>query len=429
MEPKDATPNRTGTAMSWICGAALVGVLVPERAPGEDRRTQPEAPHVTVQAVGALPCSGRLAALGAERVELVGPAPPANQVPTTDLIRIEFEGRDRAPQAAPAWLLFPNGDRVSAQLLGMENESLLCQWRSYPAWEALRVPLETVTGIVLRPVSSPAARSRLLRDLAAASRNHDALLLTNRDTLTGELLAISPERCELQTTVGMVAIETSAVRGVALNPELVNLPVPDQPSGLVRFADGSWLTLTELHLASNAELGGRTLFGADLHVPLTEVRRIDFFGTRVVSLAALTPASVELRPWLSPARSPPLWPNRNVRGGFLSVRGAERPRGWGLTSAARVTFRLERQYSEFQATIGIDDAAAGGGSAVFGVELDERRVYTSPVVTGRSAPVAIGPLETRGAVEMTLVVEYGESGDILDYADWFDATLVREPVP
>jgi hypothetical protein len=419
METRVATPHRTDTVIAWFCCAALVGVLVPERASGEDRPTQPEAPHVTVQAVGALPCSGRLAALGSERVELVGPAPPANQVAVADLIRIEIEGQDRAPQAAPAWLLFPNGDRVSAQLLGMEHESLHCRWRSYPAWEALRVPLETVTGIELQPVSSPAARSRLLRDLAAANRNHDELLLTNRDTLAGELLSISPERCELQTTVGMVAIETSAVRGVALNPELVNLPVPDQPSGLVRFADGSWLTLTELHLASNAELGGRTLFGANLHLPLNEVRRIDFFGTRVVSLAALTPTSVELRPWLSPARSPPLSPNRNVRGGFLSVRGAERPRGWGLTSAARVTFRLEGKYTEFQATIGIDDAAAGGGNAVFGVELDQRRVYTSPLVTGRS----------RGAVEMTLVVEYGESGDILDYADWFDAILVREPVP
>jgi hypothetical protein len=56
-------------------------------------------------------------------------------------------------------------------------------------------------------------------------------------------------------------------------------------------------------------------------------------------------------------------------------------------------------------------------------------VFTSPVLTGRSAPVDLGPLDVAGAHELTLVVEYGEYGDILDYADWGDAVLVRPSAP
>jgi hypothetical protein len=314
-------------------------------------------------------------------------------------------------------------------LLNQEHEVLRCRWRSYPAWAPLRVPLEAVAGLLLHPVSTPSAEFRVLRGLASAAGNADVLLLANRDVLSGELLSLTAERCELQTSVGPVDVETSAVLGIAFNPELVHLPLPTGQTALVRLSDGSWLSMTEVRLESDVALRGLTLFGDDVRLPLQEVRRIDYFGPRVVSLAVLTPISAELRPWLSAPRSLTLRPNRNILGGFLSLQGVEHPRGWGLTSTARVTFSLDGQFSAFQARIGIDDAARGGGHAVFAVELDQRRVYTSPPLTGESEPIEVGPLETRGAVEITLIVEYGESGDVLDYADWVDAILIRETPP
>lgn len=419
----------TAPPMLSVRCAALVGVLLLESGRCEVTAAASEAPRVHVRSVTGPPRSGRLVALEPEHIELQDQVPAGRPIPAADVVSIEFESRPPVPDEPPAWMLFPNGDRVSVRLLGQEGESLLCRWRSYPVWAPLRVPLEAVAGLMLQPVTSKSARLRLLRDLSGAASNEDVLLLANRDTLSGELLSLTAERCEVRTAFGPVAVETSAVLGAALNPSLVNLPTPEGPSALVRLSDGGWVSLTGLRMEANAELQGRTLFGESVRLPLEDVQRIDFFGRRVVSLAALTPESADLRPWLSPPRSLRLRPNRNVRGGFLSVRGVESPRGWGLTSDARVTFLLEGQYSAFQSTIGIDDAASGGGAAVFGVELDQRRVYTSPLLTGESDPVEVGPLDVRGAVELTLVVEYGESGDVLDYADWVDAVLIREPAP
>jgi hypothetical protein len=86
---------------------------------------------------------------------------------------------------------------------------------------------------------------------------------------------------------------------------------------------------------------------------------------------------------------------------------------------------LNREYRSFRATIGIDDEAEEGGSAIFAVEVDGSRIYTSPLVTGRSQPIEVGPLNVAEVDEMTLVVDYGEYGDILDYADWGNAVLLR----
>lgn len=409
--------------------AVLAALVVAGPGPRAAAAAGPPETRVVVHTVEGSRTSGRLLSLGPE-IEVLADGDRRTRIPISDLTGIEFEIAPRPPAgSSPAWVLFPNGDRISAQLLGQQDETLRLRWRAYPDWTPLRVPLEAMTGLMLHPAASSAAELRLLRGMAAADRNADVLLLANREDLSGELLSLSSERCELQTTVGPVDVETAAVLGVAFNPTLVDQPITTDPTALVRLHDGSWLSMTAARMESNNQLRGTTLFGESVGLPIEEIRRIDCFGPRVVSLTALTPASVELRPWVSSPRTLSLRPNRNIRGGFLSLRGVESPRGWGMTSQMRVTFSLDRQFAAFQARIGIDDAAGGGGHAVFAVELDQRRVFTSPPLSGRSEPLDVGPLETRGAVEMALVVEYGKSGDVLDYADWVDAVLIRDAPP
>jgi beta-galactosidase len=145
----------------------------------------------------------------------------------------------------------------------------------------------------------------------------------------------------------------------------------------------------------------------------------------VTCVSTLSPASSRTQPYLSSAAESTVIPNRNVRGGFLALRGRDFRHGIGVTTASRTTYDLRREYQSLLATIGIDDEADGGGSAVFAVEVDGRRIFTSPLLTGRSQPLDVGPLDVSRANELTLIVDYGEYGDIRDDADWGNAVLVR----
>jgi len=93
-------------------------------------------------------------------------------------------------------------------------------------------------------------------------------------------------------------------------------------------------------------------------------------------------------------------------------------------SGSELTYRLEGGWRRFEATVGIDDSAHGGGSAVFIVKLDGREAWRSGELTGRSGaqPVRI---ELGEAKELTLAVDYGRNAHVLDRADWAEARLVR----
>ena len=380
---------------------------------------------VDVRAAAGPVRSGRLLALDANRVVLDAGMVGELTLPTRDVLSIRFPSIPQRSGALPAWCLFPNGDRAALEVLRMEDESFVCRWRSFPGWEPLRVPLESVSGLIVHPPASRAALRFLVQELSRGPFASDVLILSNRDRLSGELRSASPEHYELSTLVGPVQAAAPQVLAIALDSSLVSLPAAAAGAVLAMLTDGSWLSVVELRLEDSSALSAKTLFGAAVTFPRSAVAVLLFCGPRVTFVSTLPPASSETRPYLSAAVPTRLMRNRNVRGGFLALRGRELPRGVGVASASRTTYALGREYESFQATIGIDDEAEGGGSAVFAVDLDARRVFTSPLVTGRSQPIEVGPLDVRQADELTLVVEYGEYGDIRDYADWGNAVLVR----
>ena len=100
-----------------------------------------------------------------------------------------------------------------------------------------------------------------------------------------------------------------------------------------------------------------------------------------------------------------------------------------MHSRMAVTYPLKGSEQEFRATVGIDDLAGGGGSVRFGVDLDGERVWTSAELKGDTAAVKIPVIKLQGHQQLTLVVDYGEFADVLDYADWCDAVLIVDPVP
>ena len=96
-----------------------------------------------------------------------------------------------------------------------------------------------------------------------------------------------------------------------------------------------------------------------------------------------------------------------------------------MHSQSEVTWSIESGWQTFLAVAGIDAAAEGGGSVRFAIDADGTRIWQSGVVAGADEPLWIGPISVSGVDELTLIVFFGDNGDLLDYANWCDAVLVK----
>ena len=173
----------------------------------------------------------------------------------------------------------------------------------------------------------------------------------------------------------------------------------------------------KIELANGVKLAGGNV---------SDIVALQSLGGSFEYLSDLEGADYRFVPYLSIAW--PLARDRNVLGGPLTVDGKRYLKGIGLHSAARLTYKFDRDYQRFDAEVAIDDAAKGRGSVVFGVYLDRDgkwgEAFKSGIVRGGEAPQPVS-IDVRGAKGLTLTVDYADRGDELDYADWLDARLVR----
>ena len=241
--------------------------------------------------------------------------------------------------------------------------------------------------------------------------------------LTGEFSGLDEKKLLLETPLGKSAIERAGIRAMIFNPTLTsNEPWPGE-GALVSLVDGSRFRVKDVKFAGPDHLSMRTQFGALFELPWAAVESLRFLGGCATYLSDITPVEYNFEPFFD--LEWPLRRDRSVGGGFLTLRRVEYPKGLGVHSRSTMTYRLGGKFRRFQATIGIDDSAAGKGSVVFEVLLDGRTAYKSPVVTGASPPVVIERLDVTGSKIMTLRVDYATEGDILDHADWCDALLIK----
>lgn len=387
--------------------------------------------QVTVFDVDGGTASGELVSLTDERLAVR--RPDNRSWATSDLLKAELTGRRLAPDDSTAAngmrlggavVLLANGDRlVATPALTDDDGNLAVTWSEHPSWPPVRVPLETIRGIMLDVSAVESVRHKTFQLLLDATRTNDVVFLKNGDRLAGELLGLDGSSLRLQTTVGKTEIERSGVRAVGFNSELISFPKAEGKRMLFTLDDGSRVTGHNVRLTSEGVIEIEALFGRPLSVPLSAVVTIRFLGGRAEYLSDLEPAEYRFTPYL--AARWPLKNDSNVIGGPLRLQGREFPKGLGMHSQSAVTYKLDGKYQRFQAVIGIDDAAERQGSVVFAVEVDGKRVFESGVLTGSDPPQAIAPIPLRGADRLTLIVEFGPFGDVRDYADFCDPVLIR----
>ena len=78
----------------------------------------------------------------------------------------------------------------------------------------------------------------------------------------------------------------------------------------------------------------------------------------------------------------------------------------------------------FQALVGVDDRAGPLGSVVFRVNIDGKDRYVSDPLSLRDTPRTID-VDVSGGKILILFTEFGERGEVRDFADWVEARLIR----
>jgi len=248
-------------------------------------------------------------------------------------------------------------------------------------------------------------------------------VLANGDRLAGELKGIDDKSVTIENAAGAARIERGQIEWIGCNQDLISFPDAGRARGVLALADGSRITVRSIEISTEGTVRFEPLFGGAVEVAASSLASMLFFSDRVEFLSDLEPAEYTFTPFLGTRW--PLRRDRSVEGGLLLLRGTEHLKGLGMHSQCRVRYRLDGAYRRFRSLAGIDDAARGGGSAVFAVEVDGRRVFQSDELTGRSPPAVVGPIDLTGARELILEVEFGRSGDVLDRADWCDACLLK----
>jgi hypothetical protein len=344
------------------------------------------------------------------------------ELDASDLLSLEFKQRT-ARELQGAAVLLDNGDRLAVEPLRLKDESIEARWTAYPDAPTVAIPLETVRAVLLHTPESRRVRTRLINQLLDRREESDVVVLKNDDQVTGELLEWDEQGVLLESAVGQARIDLNGIQAIGFDTSLISFPETEGLRASVALRDGTRLVLGDLRVSNDGGLQGQAAFGANVEFRLADVVSLQFRGGRAVFLSDVKPAEYRFTPYLTTHWE--LQRDRNVAGGPLRLRGVEYPKGLGMHSKSEVRYHLEGKFRRFQAIAGLDDAAGDKGSVTFIVEVDGRRVFESTPQTLRDPVLEIGPLDVSGAERLTLIVDYGDFGNIQDHANWCNPLLVR----
>lgn len=326
-----------------------------------------------------------------------------------------------APVPTGPQVLLANGDVIRGAVSEADEQAVEV---TSELLGQVRVPLEAVAAIVFAPIGDEEAAFRLIHTLTEVSTGADELWFRNGDRLQGTLLSIDQRAVHVQVGDDDVAVPRQRLLAVVTNRELVVAPVAEGLHAVAVLSDGTELHLRSLRL-DGLEMRAEAAFGAGVKFAADRLAVLEIKGGCVVYLSELKPASYRHVPYVGRTRFV-LARDRSIGGRRLRLRGKVFRHGIAMHSRSEVTYQLDRKYRTFRAWVGIDDETGGRGNAVAYVLVDGEERFRTEELTGASPPVRV-EVDVRDAERLTLGVDYGEQGDVLDHVDWADALLLRNP--
>ena len=364
---------------------------------------------------------GRLKQIGSKGEISIVPLKGAEEtIRFGEIVKLTREGFFPNTSPTGSLVLFPNGDRLYRTVIGAAGETSI-EVQSY-ALEHLSIPLDSILGLVLNLPDDNSLVSSLIDRVRFEPRNSEVLLLRNGDKMTGGFLGLEEKKIKFQASAGPISLERAGILALGFDPSLVVYPEANEDGAFdLSLADGSRLGVKGVRI-EQGQITATTRFGAKIRVPLNEVIRIHARSTAISYLSERAETAVRYVGYVGPTR--PYRRDESVDGQPLKLGGQVYDRGLGTQSRTILAYRMSPGDRRFQAMVGLDDAAGPLGSVVFRVLVDGREVFATPAMSVRDTPRPID-VEIAGGKLLILVTEFGERGEVRDFADWIEARILR----
>lgn len=337
-----------------------------------------------------------------------------------DIADARFPQAKRRRQSSD-WVILGTGDRFPVSVQRVQDETLTAGWSRLPRRPALSFPLENVAAIIRQLPPAPTIQRDWFGSLRRQPAGHDVARLVVGEDLQGEFTGWDNGLVGWQSSLGALQLDLQRLRWIRFDPDLAAQPKPRDDYWTVFLTDGTRFTATQGLPRPDLTVEWTLPVGGPLTVPRHEIEKLSRWTAHRRPLSGREPVSRQFTPYLAGERS--IVNNRSVQQTPLSLRDEEFASGVSVQSRAEVTYSLEPGDRLFRAMVGIDDAAEGRGSARFAVRVDNRMVWESEELTGRSPAVRLPSVSLDGAKTLTLLVDFGEYGDAGDIADWCDASI------
>ena len=238
---------------------------------------------------------------------------------------------------------------------------------------ALKLPLDSLAGIVVRTPPNAQELDALLDRIDKGQIGSDRAILDNGDEVSGLIETLSGDKLAIKADLGRVEVAMPRVVAVIFNSSLRQAAAARPGAAWAGLSDGTRL------LAERMTLKGGEMEMTEIGSAVWKAKAEDLVflmpqSDRAVFLSDILPDEYRFLPYLELK-----WPyrtDRNVTGGQLRSGGRLYLKGLGVHSAARLTYKLDRPWSRFQAEIGIDDSTGGRGSRRASASLSMARRNT-----------------------------------------------------
>ncbi len=360
---------------------------------------------------------GRINSLSlAKGLSLIGADRETRLIPTADLIQIDVLGTGDPGSMPQAVVELGGGDRIHGKLVDGSQDAIVIE--TGPLGR-VSVPIECVKRIRTARAFQPAFRSTAAWFERSATKDEDAVLLTNGDVVSGFVGEINRRGILLETVSGEARIEYRLIVAVKFSQ-----PIPRRGRELalvITTVNADRLTALDFDLVGG-RARGQLWFGASIDVPPDRLKKIEVIGGRWQWLAELEPISHTQLSMLT--LDWPFHANRNVLGESLVVAGERFAHGIGVHSRSVLIYDLKGRYKTFVTRLGLDDASGPLADVDIAIVIDGKRRFERVHVKRGEL---IGPIrvDVSKARSMELICDFGDHGDIQDRFNWIEPGLVR----
>ncbi|MEM8680360.1 MAG: NPCBM/NEW2 domain-containing protein [Planctomycetota bacterium] len=372
---------------------------------------------------------GQLVSLDTE-VTLAAADGTMKQVSTESTLTIQRTGEVPAKTAAKeSWITLICGTQLVATEVRSDETSLMvtaCDCRH-------RIGRNRVRALRFNPPSNLDAQwgeilqSEFVGDVLVIRRDNDSL-----DYLEGVVREFTDQSVSFEYDGEVLEVPRSKLEGaIFFRPD-----ASEPPRVKLATVDDGLFHLDRLSI-HDGKILARTTSDVELNLPLEQLRRLDFRGGKILYLGDVTPHRVQIgtsgpssvqsraleRLLYQPRANAGLFGNRLA----LRLTGNEGIRyfskGLALHSRTEITYRLQEDYTQLKAIVGMDPRSAARGLVKLVIYNGTQELFSQEIAAEDDAFEL--DLDISGTKRLRILVDYADNWDLSDHLNLCDLRLTK----